>query len=285
MDYSYITVLSNWILGYNRYTKKYSKKYSKEFLSQSTYKDQFYLLKNNEIEIGLNKAKKLIKKIDLKNNDILSNNKIIKINTKIISGVSKNTKNNLGWVIPKNYIIVDSVEIYIKDSWQHISIEDLTALSFQLKEQSFKKYEELKPRTLSFLPVAKACQAKCKFCFSESSISTEKVKKIEDFHDLNYWYSLSKKRGAERFVITGGGEPTLFGFNEINKILNISSSFFKKNVLITNGIFLKTETAEKVISLKNNGLSVLSLSCHHYDIDKNKSIMGLNTVSSFTDQN
>lgn len=273
MQYSYITVLSNWLLGYDRYKKIYSK----SLLSRSTYSNEFYLLKENEFDIGLNKATKLIEKINLENGVIYSNNRIIKINTYFENGVKKNTRNGLGWVISQNYIPVASIDIFEDGEWKEISVEDLFALSFNLEYTNLKKYSELTPRSLSFLPVAQACQAKCKFCFSESSISTEQVKKLDDFTHLDYWCKKSKSEGAERFVITGGGEPTILGFDNINKILSISNKYFEKNVLITNGMFLNDLTKEKISSLKSNGLSVLSLSCHHYDEEKNTQIMGANT--------
>lgn len=58
--YSYITVLSNWLEGY----EKYSKKYSKKNITKSTYPDVFYLLKQDQLAIGIEKAQKLLKKID-----------------------------------------------------------------------------------------------------------------------------------------------------------------------------------------------------------------------------
>ena len=59
--YNYITVLSNWLLGYD----KYSGLYKKTNIKNSTYPNDFYLLKDFELEIGLNKAKKLLDKLSL----------------------------------------------------------------------------------------------------------------------------------------------------------------------------------------------------------------------------
>lgn len=272
--YSYITVMSNWLLGYDRYKKIYSK----NLLEKSTYKDVFYLLKQDELQIGINKANNLINKINHENGQILSKNKIIKINTFVgEEEINKNTRNGLGWYINRNFINVESVQIYKNDKWIDISVEDLTALSFDLEYKNFKKYSELFPRTLSFLPVARACQARCRFCFSESSISNEQIKKIADFKDLSYWCKKASNSGAERFVITGGGEPTVLGLGEIFKILKVSKKYFDKNVLITNGIFLNENTDNSIKMLKENGLSVLALSCHHYKKEINKNIMGIDT--------
>lgn len=267
MEYSYITVLSNWLIGYDRYKKIYSK----ENISKSTYPKEFYLLKEDELNIGIYKAQNLLNKINI------ISNKIIRIKTVPNCNVRKNTKNNLGWVIEQNYIPVKAVQILENNLWKDITIEDLTAEAFLLKDDALIEYKELTPLTLSFLPVAFACQAKCKFCFSESSISTEQIKKISDFNDLSNWCSKAKEKGAKRFVITGGGEPTIIGFNELNNILKISNNFFDKNVLITNGLFLKSDTKNKIEELYENKLSVLSLSCHHHIKEVNSFIMGIDT--------
>lgn len=274
--YSYITVLSNWLEGY----EKYSKKYSKENISKSTYPDVFYLLKQDELSIGLEKAQKLIEKIDSEYGMLLSNNKIIKINTFPDTEIFKNMRNGKGYFINQNFISVHSLEIYEDHKWKSISIEDANALAYKLSF-GLKDYKDLSPRSLSFLPVASACQAKCKFCFSESSISTEQEKKVKDFEELEFWCKKAKEKGAQRFVITGGGEPGIMKFEEIVNILNISNKYFDNNTMISNGLFLskkeKAEIKSKLNMLKSSGLNVLSLSYHHFDPLINKEIMGIDT--------
>lgn len=275
MEYSYITVLSNWLSGYDRYKRIYSK----SGLAKSTYPDVFYLLKEDELNIGLNKANKLLNKINHENNTIYSQNKIIKINTKIENNVHKNARNGLGWYINQNFIEVDSVDVYLNGEWTSITVEDLTAQAFTLNIKEYKDYQSLVPMSLSFLPVAMACEASCKFCFSESSISSEQKKLVKDFDKLDYWCETSKSAGAQRFVITGGGEPGILGLEKIKEVLTISSKHFNKNVLFTNGIFLlkNNNIKENVKKLKESGLSILSLSCHHSEQDKLTNIMGINT--------
>lgn len=267
---SYITVLSNWLLGYD----KYKNCYSKELIKESTYPDVFYLLKENELDIGVKKAKKLLKKIN--NKDILNPDRIIKINTIIDSNVFfKNERNGLGWYIKRNYIFVDSVEIYNGKYFVKINIEDLNALSYKLKNKKFYEYKDLKPLTLSFLPVGYACQASCSFCFSKTSISKEKIKTLKEFKSLENWFEKSKKYGVKRFVITGGGEPSLIGFENIKKIIEKSKKYFDKKILITNGLFLEKDTDRKLYELKLSGLDVLAISHHHYNNKKNSELMGI----------
>lgn len=274
--YSYITVLSNWMLGFDKYNKIYSKKN----IEESSFPDKFYLLKQDEIHIGIEKANNLINKINNKHNLIYSENRVIKINTLPNVEIYKNIKNGKGWFINENFIPVESLEILNGTKWEKISIENLTALSYKVSFD-LKKFDELIPRTLSFLPIASACQAKCKFCFSESSISVEQEKRISDFTDLEKWCQKAKKSGAERFVITGGGDPGVLKYEEILNILSISSIYFKKNVMITNGIFLSRLKEHEIITrmkeLKSYGLSVLSISYHHFDSEINKNIMGIDT--------
>lgn len=282
MKFNYITVLSNWLTGYD----KYSKKYSKNNLGRSTYPNEFYLLKENEFYIGLNKAKKLINKINIENEEIFSSNKIIRIETIIKENcVNKNEKNGLGWVVNQNWIKVENVYIYENEKWNLSNVEELTAMAYKLNYNNLLPYSLLKPRSLSILPVAKACQAACKFCFSESSISFDQKRSIPDIEVLRNTCIEAKNKGAERFVITGGGEPTLINFEKLIEIVKIAKLYFNKIILISNGLFLSEEKEDKIIEKLNllieAGLTVLSLSYHHYDFYKNSHIMGKEIKTEF----
>lgn len=274
MKLNYITVLSNWLVGY----EKYSKTYSKKNLERSTYKNEFYLLKEDELHIGLRKASNLIAKISLENNVIIDNNKIVRIETYLEeSTVKKNERNGLGWVIDQNWIPVMHVYVYHNEKWIEFSTEEITALSYKLNSKDLKPYAELAPRSISILPVAQACQADCKFCFSESSISFDQKRSLVDLDNLNKLCKEAKFRGAERFVITGGGEPTLIKFDILLDIIKTAKQYFDKVVLISNGMFLSEENEDVLISKLNQmidaGLSVLSTSYHHYTFEQNEYIM------------
>lgn len=269
-NYSYITVLSNWLLGYD----KYSNTYRKDLLSKSTYPNEFYLLDDSMLDIGLEKAIKLLKKINI------NNNIIIRIETQINSEiVKKNTKNGKGYVITQNFIPVSKVYFYIDNQWKEKIIEDVNSLSYLLKDNNLYSYEELTPRTLSILPIAFACQAKCKFCFSESSISFEQEHFQIDMENLRSLCTLAKLKGADRFVITGGGEPGILKFSNLLNIVREAKIAFNKIVLITNAVFLsklpEEEVIQKISQLIDSGLSTLCISYHHYNSVLNKEIMGL----------
>lgn len=282
MFLSYITVLSNWIVGYD----KYNKIYSKTKIAESTYPNEFYLLNEQEFIIGINKATNLLKKINSNNNLLISSNKIIRIETNLTEAdAKKNVRNGLGWVIEQNWVNVAKVYIYENNSWINITIEDLTALAYKINDKSLKEYFELKPRTLSILPVALACQANCKFCFSESSISFDQKRSLIDFENLESICKKAYENGAERFVITGGGEPALLKFESLIKVIAIAKKYFDKIVLISNGLFLSENNEsiiiDKVNKLISAGLSVLSFSYHHYNEEKNDYIMGRSVKTDY----
>lgn len=267
--YYYITILSNFLFGY----EKYSQRYSKENLISSTYPDKFYILKENELDIGLKKANNLLVKTKIEND------KTIRIKTNLSDiKVFKNKKNGKGWYIEQNWIPIVEVDILEENKWINYKIEDVMAMSYSLKNNNFLSYSELIPRTLSLLPIALACQANCKFCFSESSISFDQKSAFQNFDLLESLCLLAKQRGATRFVITGGGEPTILKFENLLKIVQVAKKYFSKIVLISNGIFLsklpEEEMIEKTKMLIESGLTTLAISYHHYDATINNMIMG-----------
>lgn len=269
---SHFTVLSNWLKGYDRYTKTYSKK----DIPLSTYPDEFYLLGELDYQIGVNKASKLLGKLNIPGNALL------RIDTPLTEDdTAPNLRNGLGRVYPKNSIPVKSVSILKGGSWSEVPVEEVTAHAFGLDMEDMQPWDQLKPLTLSFLPVAMACQASCLFCFSSSSISSERKKRIRDFEDLSAWCVRASEAGAKRFVVTGGGEPTIIPFEELLEAFTISSKVFDRNILITNGMFLAKEEPQEIkrrlTALKEVNLSTLSLSFHHYDVDVRAKIMGIDT--------
>lgn len=79
------------------------------------------------------------------------------------------------------------------------------AQSFALNNEKFIPYNKIQPRSISILPVAQGCQAKCSFCFSHSSVSDDVKQKLLKNDFIEKVLIEAKKRGAERAVITGGG--------------------------------------------------------------------------------
>src|SRR3954451_25464422 len=92
--------------------------------------------------------------------------------------------------------------------------------------------------TCSVLPVRVACNLRCPFCFSRSSISALRFEKADwRTLDVEDYYSFSRDRGANRLVITGGGEPLLRA-DDVVDLVERGSKFFAEIGCFTNGSFL-----------------------------------------------
>ena len=134
---------------------------------------------------------------------------------------------------------------------------------------------------VSLLPVALGCQAACPFCFSKASVSADQETAPVDFARVRRVLAEGRRRGAERAVITGGGEPGLLRFDRLTALVRECAQLFPKVVLITNGFFLQdkddSERTSALAALADAGLGVLSVSCHHHDEQRNAEIMRLRT--------
>jgi hypothetical protein len=76
-------------------------------------------------------------------------------------------------------------------------------------------------------------------------------------------------------VITGGGEPTLLRWPDLLALVRACRARFPKVVLITNGVALVEDAADRLRELQAAGLSVLAISRHHPDEAHNARIMNL----------
>ena len=270
----YVTVLANFAKAYDKYSRIYDKKH----ISESTFSDKFYLVPFGELEIGINKATKLLEKLKINNNQLL----VIETN---ISEQLNNTSEltSKGYYINKSHIVVHKLHIFENNVLIDIAIEDAYAKSMLLNNIKLYNYNELQPRTISILPIAKGCQAKCPFCFSHSSISDDQPNKKQDFVKIENILKVAKENGAERAVITGGGEPFMLNESDLLHIINLCSQYYKTVVIITNGFSIgklsENDRLNKLLQLQKVGLTVLSVSKHGYNSDVNKKIMYLDTQS------
>ena len=89
--------------------------------------------------------------------------------------------------------------------------------------------------TCSVLPVRRACNLDCPFCFSKSSISAL-GSEAGDWEAINLasYFELSTRRGAQRLVITGGGEPLLLP-EVVLRIIHEGRRWFDQIACFTNG--------------------------------------------------
>lgn len=270
IDQYHVTLLSNFLLAFD----KYSRTYNKERIAQSSYPGLFFLLDRDKIEIGIEKYTKLFKQLNQ------PNNKLIVIETRVpLSSLKSNDKTptGLGRYIESNQIYVDAVYYLGDGKVVSARIEDVIADAYRVLKPTLNTYEQLVPRSISILPVAKGCQANCAFCFSSASISSNTRQQALDYHRIELALYKAKEAGAERAVITGGGEPGLLQLYKLVALIKLCRKYFSKVVLISNGYFISRANPPTLAleRLANAGLSVLSLSHHHYDPIKNQAIMSL----------
>ncbi|VBB18721.1 molybdenum cofactor biosynthesis protein A, partial [Yasminevirus sp. GU-2018] len=171
------------------------------------------------------------------------------------------------------------------DHFSQETVETVVAKSLALNSGRFKEFREIVPRSVSILPIAKGCQAKCSFCFSHSSVSedTKQLKLSTEY--VEDVLKTAKSRGAERAVITGGGEPTLLPHSRLLDYISLCKKYYDKVVLISNGYVLSNNNVDeetrlsKMLDLQEAGLSVLSISRHGIDETTNANIMNLKTMA------
>ncbi len=125
--------------------------------------------------------------------------------------------------------------------------------------------------TCSVLPVRMACNCRCSFCFSKSSLSSLPRDTIDWAKvDLDRYFDFAKLRGASRLVVTGGGEPLLRA-DAVLEIIRRAKPVFEEVVCFTNGSLLTRRLAQR---LAEAGLSYLCFSRHHFDERLNRRLMG-----------
>jgi len=279
-DWYHVTALSNFVRGYD----KYQRRYSKDAIAESTFPDQFFLLKKDELDIGIAKASRLIDKLGLKGDCPI----ILK--TRVPHDQLRNDHDSgVAQYISRNYIDLDSVYFIDPQSDQtnpalvQARIEDAVAKSFEVINPTLLNWNELRPRTISVLPIAMACQASCKFCFSKASVSSEFERFISDWDNVSAILKKAHQAGAQRAVITGGGEPTLLKDEQLVRLVGKCATHFNKVVLISNAHLLgkmdEKKRRQALLNLDHAGLSNLAISRHHYDRHQNAEIMGLDTLT------
>ncbi len=269
----HVTVLSNFARGYDRYARAYRK----GLIPESTYPGESYVLVERDLGIGISKAGRLKAKLAIAGDQILA------IEARLPAGrVSPNVRNGLGFVWASPDLPVSRVyRVLDGNGLEPISVEEATAASLALHGPAFHPYPALAPRSVSFLPIARGCQASCPFCFSEASASADQKQQRIDWSAIRPWLRLARSRGAERAVITGGGEPTMLPFPDLSRLVGECRDHVAKVVLITNGVSLArlepSDAIEQLLTLRRAGLSVLAVSRHHQDERINGALMNAET--------
>jgi pyruvate-formate lyase-activating enzyme len=199
--------------------------------------------------------------------------------------LNPNPRTGLGRFVESPAIRVDAVAFVESDAiggrLQPVSVEEVSALSLRLLHPELSEYPRLRPRSFSILPIARGCQASCPFCFSEASASAEQEQARIDLPRLHDFAVAARARGAERFVITGGGEPGLVRHELLRDVIATGRAAFGKTVLITNGHHLARRAPADIAATLEDyaraGLGVLAISRHHHDDKTSERLMSLHT--------
>lgn len=270
----HITVLSNFARAFD----KYSLSYSKARIPESSFPDRFFLLRPEELGIGIRKASGLLERLGLEGD------RLIALETQVPSEqLLPNERTGLGRFVPRPEIRLSAVHaVEPEGSLTRWELETAFARSLQVLHPTLKPYEALSPRSISFLPIARGCQADCAFCFSEASISADQAQAALSKPVVEAHLDQALARGAERAVITGGGEPGLLPLPRLLELVRACAARFpRKVVLISNGVFLARLDVEArhraLVQLEEAGLTVLSLSRHHSESSRNAALMRLDT--------
>ena len=259
----HVTVLSNFARAYD----KYARAYDKARIAESTYPNEFYVLREDELAIGARKARRLLDRL------ALSGDSLIALRTDV-TALTPNTRNGLGQVYPHGSLPVTAVHEVAGDTLgAPLALEGAMARSLAIHAGSFAPYAALRPRSISFLPIARGCQAACSFCFSEASVSADQRQTPIDDQITARWLDAAVARGAERAVITGGGEPTLLRWPALLGLVRSCRARVGKVVLITNGIVVAEDPDVRVRELRDAGLQAVAISRHHRDEVRNASLM------------
>ncbi|MFN0060143.1 MAG: radical SAM protein [Planctomycetota bacterium] len=272
----HVTALSNFVRGYD----KYARTYSKAGVPESTFPDRFFLLRADELDIGIRKAAALLEKL------ALPGNRLVALRTRVLSSALRlNTRTGLGRYVESPTIPLDGVAFIEGDApggrLVSVAVEEACAHSLRLLQPVLRDYAHLQPRTFSVLPIALGCQASCPFCFSDASASAEQEQAELDLTQVARLAAVARARGAERFVITGGGEPGLVRQQRLCELIAVGKAELSKAVLITNGHHLaRRESDPRAAALAayaSAGLGVLAVSRHHHDDDTSGRLMNLRT--------
>ncbi|MFJ8624445.1 radical SAM protein [Kitasatospora sp. NPDC093550] len=279
----HVIVLSNFARGFD----KYAFAYGKAGIPESTYPDRFHLLTRAELGIGVGKARRLLDRL------AIPGDRLLVLETSVDpDALVPNASTGLGMELREARIRLSAVhELDGEDeefTLRPTTVEDAMAASLGLHGSAERRYADLRPRSVSVLPVASACQARCSFCFSAASISSDQAPARVPWDTVAHWLERGRAAGAERAVITGGGEPTLLPFDQQLRLVSACAAAFPKVVLITNAHSLAKgghdDRADRLAALRAAGLSVLAVSRHHQDDAVSERLMALRTpVGSVVD--
>jgi hypothetical protein len=275
----FATALSNLSVAYD----KYRKVYDKSRLPKTTFPDRFFTTDIGGVSVGIEKATSLSDRTGH------SGDRPVIIETWISPDKLYNdhaTGIGAYWIGATAYVVAlwDPAGSNASKDWKKWKLEDALAESLAISSSHLLPWNRIRPRSLSWLPVGHACQASCPFCFSKASVSDDYRGKIARGMDLRAITEIAKRHGAERAVITGGGEPTLLNAGQLRDGISTLSSVLGRTIMITNGHLLgyrqRDQAYDDISSWADAGLSVLCVSRHAAADADAERLMGLGVNSA-----
>lgn len=268
----HVIVLSNFARGYD----KYARRYSKEAIPESSFPDRFFLLREAELSAGIRKAGGLLAKLGI------AGDRLVALQTQVpTEDLRENTRTGIGRYVERGWIHLNGVA-WLDAAGNPVPaiLEEVMAEALRLGHERLHPFEALQPRSFSVLPVARGCQAACPFCFSDASASAEQDQARLNLEAVLRHAREAARRGAERFVITGGGEPGLLRHDLMCGLIRAGNPLGKA-VLITNGHHLARKDEDARTRMMEDyadaGLKVLAVSRHHHGDAASARLMSLET--------
>ena len=139
-----VTVLSNFARGFD----KYARTYSKVGITESTFPDRFFLLRRDELSVGVEKATRLLEKL------ALTGNRLVVLETRFAEdSLRQNLWTGLGRWVDSPAIRLDGLHNLIRegDCWrlEPLAVEEATALSLRLIPTITRCWPKPSPRLKS----------------------------------------------------------------------------------------------------------------------------------------
>lgn len=275
----FVTALSNLAPAYD----KYSGLYDKARLPRARFPDTMFTLDGHDITIGHAKARDLVTRLARTGDQPIAIETHIPpkaLHTDHASGLGAYP---IGTSAPVASLRVPQDQGH-PSTWPVWKLEDALAQSLTVLAgtDGFSPWEALQPRSLSWLPVGHACQASCAFCFSKASVSEgyqAQLARGGSLERLTRLAEVAAQSGAQRAVITGGGEPTLLKAPLLDAGIEVLARALGRTILITNGHLLGRTTPAAALARcgawRDAGLSILALSRHAASDADAARLMGL----------
>lgn len=272
--YYHVTLCSNLIKGLN----KYKLEYDKSLISNLKY-NELFLLKFEDLHLGINKYLDVLNKYGKKDDYLVILETCVEDCDVLLNDI---TGTEIGYYKKENSHLI-KINRILNLCNEELILEEVLSDSYLLNYNSdeFINYNDILPRSISFLPIAIGCNAGCPFCFSKNSISLVAKQKLIDIDSLRPYYEKARELGVNRSVITGGGEPSLVKKEKLYGYIRFMKEYVDKVIMISNGqVYTKgsdEETINHLKELESNGLDILCISRHGYDNSLNSKLMYLDT--------